>query len=372
MDKKFILQAIRLSKITLGQTAPNPCVACIIVKDAEIIATGVTQKNGRPHAETVAIEKAAKEKLRGATLYVTLEPCCHHGKTAPCTDLIIASGIKKVVIATQDVDVRVNGGGIKKLREAGIDVLCGVYENEAREINKGFFKAKISGLPYITLKLATSLDGKIATKNHDSKWITSSQARVFAHHLRSINNAIMVGANTVKRDDPTLDCRIDGLSDSSPKRIIVTNKLDFLGKEKIFQNLQQIPTIILTSKNNASQVDNLKKLGVEFIFCEEKNGYVDLKDALQKLCENGINSVLIEGGKILATQLLQENLVDEIVWIQNKKIIGSDGISAVGELGFSKIDEALQNFKRIDLRELSEEDFVSIYKKVNHPASLRA
>ncbi len=365
MNDNFILTALAISKKNLGLTSPNPTVGCVIVKNGEIIATGVTAAGGRPHAEAVAIAKCDALQLKDATLYVTLEPCCHVGRGECCAELIIQNKIKKVVVAVQDPDFRTNGGGIQKLRDASIEVICGFFEKEAREINKGFFKAKLSGLPYVTLKIASSLDGKIATKNFDSKWITGKKARLFAHYLRSINDAIIVGANTVKKDNPMLDCRIDGLSDHSLRRLIIANKIDFDCGLKIFQTANKIPTSILTCKNNAAQdFEKLKKLGVKIIFCEEKNGRVNLKDALLKLCASGVNSVLIEGGKNLATQFLQENLIDELVWIQNKKIIGEDGISAIGEMGFATIDQALQGFTRQELREIDADDFVSIYKKI--------
>ncbi len=334
-DKKFISYALNLAKKNLGKTAPNPVVGCVIVKNGEIISTGVTAENGRPHAEKIAIEKIADKKiLDGAILYVTLEPCSHFGQTPPCVDEIIKNKFKKVVIATQDPDERVNGEGIKKLRQAGIDVVCGVFEKEAQEINRGFFKAKKTGLPFVTLKLATSLDGKIATKNFDSKWISSEKARQFSHHLRSINDAILVGANTIRKDDPTLDCRIAGLESFSPKIVILSDKNNFNPAAKIFQNQEKNPVIILGG---------------------------DLTKILRKLCASGINSILIEGGQKTATEFLQENLVDELVWIRNKKIIGNDGISAIGEMNFSEISEVLNNFSRQEIRE-TDEDLIEIYR----------
>ena len=354
-DQKFIAYALNLAKQNLGQTAPNPVVSCVIVKDGEIIATGVTAKNGRPHAEKIAIEKVVDKKiLQGAELYVTLEPCSHFGQTSPCADEIIKFGFKKVVVATTDPDSRVNGQGIQKLREAGIDVVCGILEKEAREINRGFFKARQSGLPFVTLKLATSLDGKIATKNFESKWITSEKSRLFAHHLRTINDAILVGANTVKKDNPSLDCRIVGLECQSPKRVIVSNNFDFDLNAKIFQNCDKIPTIILSNKTS----DKFQNV----ILCAEKNGQVDLHDALKKLCESGVNSVLVEGGRIITTQFLQENLVDELVWIRSSKIIGNDGIAAIGDLNFSKISEVMEGFVRVETRIL-EDDSIEIFRK---------
>lgn len=354
LDKKFISYCINLAKKNLGTTAPNPVVGCIIVKDDQIISSGVTAKNGRPHAESLAIERVHdKKNLEGATLYVSLEPCFHTGLTPPCVDEIIKYKIGRVVIATKDIDERVSGRSISKLRAEGIEVVCGVLEEEAKEINKGFFKAREFGLPYITLKIAASLDGKIATKNFDSKWITSEKARQYSHHLRSVNDAILVGANTVKKDDPMLDCRIDGLEDFSPKRVILSSKFDFDLSSKIFQTAKKMPTIILTSARDYD-FSKIKNLGVEIIFCEEKNGKVDLKNAMKKLCELGVNSVLVEGGNSVATQFLKENLVDEIIWILGKKIIGADGISAIGEMNFSKISEITNHSAKLTIKDFSD------------------
>ena len=319
-DQKFISYALKLAQRNLGGTSPNPVVGCIIVHEGKIISSGITARGGRPHAEKIAIDKITDKKiLEEATLYVTLEPCSHFGQTSPCADEIIKNKFKKVVIATQDPDSRVNGNGIAKLREAGIEVNCGpwdkILEKEAQEINRGFFTAKKLGRPFVTLKLATSLDGKIATKNFDSKWITSDQARDFAHFLRAKNDAILVGANTAAKDNPRLDCRLPGLEEFSPRIIILSHK-NFSG---------------------------------------------ELEDILKQLCLEGVNSLLVEGGQNVATQFLQKNLVDELVWIRNKKIIGSDGISAIGEINLEKISEALNNFERQEIREM-DEDLIEIFR----------
>ncbi len=360
LDEKFITYALNLAKKNLGATAPNPVVACVIVKNDEIISSGVTAIGGRPHAEKIAIDKVSdKKNLEEAEIYVTLEPCSHFGQTPPCVDEIIKNKFKKVVIATKDPDERVNGGGIEKLRQAGVDVVCGVLEKEAQEINRGFFYAKKFGRPFVTLKLATSLDEKIAAKNSDSKWISGEKARRFAHILRAKNDAILVGANTVREDNPSLDCRIAGLEDFSPKRVIISKSLNFDSQAKIFQNTQKIPTIILT--NNTSHRD--KFVAAKIISCAEKNDQVDLQDALKKLCSDGVNSVLVEGGQKIATEFLRENLVDEFVWIRNKKIIGNNGLAAIDEINFSKISAVLKKFSPTEIREL-DEDVIEIYRAI--------
>lgn len=361
LDKKFISYALNLAKKNLGLTAPNPVVGCVIVKNNIIIATGVTAKTGRPHGEEIAINKAlAKENgkalLNGATLYVTLEPCAHFGKTPPCVHKIIDNNITRVVIATQDPDHRVNGQGIKKLQDHGIDVSCGILEKEAQQLNQGFFKVKRTGLPYITLKLATSLDGKIATKDGHSQWITSPKAREFGHHLRAINDAIMIGANTAKRDNPTLTCRLSGLEEFSPQRIIISKNADLDPRLKIFEMAQDIPTFIIT--NNANATFSHCTMIVEDI----KNGHIALTSALQNIAKIGINSILVEGGSNLATQLIQANLVDELVWIRNKKIIGGDGMNAIGNLGFNTIEAVINYFHKEQLFNMPD-DIIEIYRK---------
>jgi diaminohydroxyphosphoribosylaminopyrimidine deaminase/5-amino-6-(5-phosphoribosylamino)uracil reductase len=354
LDKKFMSYALALSKKNLGQTAPNPSVGCVIVCDGKIISSSVTAKNGRPHAEKVAIDQVLnKEIFKNSTIYITLEPCSHIGQTQPCVDEIIKYRFKKVVIATKDSDSRVNGEGIKKLQQAGIEVVFGVLENEARELKRGFFHAKEKHRPFVTLKLATSLDGKIATKNFDSKWITSEKAREFSHYLRAKNDAILIGGETARRDNPSLDCRIAGLEDFSPQKIIISQSLDLDPSLNIFKNSSQ-KTIILTTKDKDFPAAKL-------ILCAQKNGKIDLKDALTKLCQSGITSLLVEGGSKIATAFLQENLVDELVWIRNRKIIGNDGIAAIGDLNFSKISDVVENFKRTSIREL-EDDLIEIYR----------
>jgi diaminohydroxyphosphoribosylaminopyrimidine deaminase/5-amino-6-(5-phosphoribosylamino)uracil reductase len=356
LDKKFMSYAISLSRKNIGNCAENPTVGCVIAHNGEIISSAVTAKNGRPHAEKIAIEKVPnRELLKESVIYVTLEPCSHFGKTSPCVDEIIECQFKKVVIATKDPDERVNGSGIKKLQQAGIEVVFGILESEAREVSRGFFKAKEFKRPFVTLKLATSLDGKIATKDFDSKWITSPKSREFSHLLRSKNNAILVGGETARKDNPTLNCRLSGFENSSPKKVIISQSLNLDPQLNIFQKDSE-ETVILTTNNKNFPT-------AKTIICQEKNGKIDLNDALEKLCQSGINSLLVEGGSQVATSFLQENLVDELIWIRSSKIIGNDGIAAIGEMGFSKISEVFNGFKRVEIREI-DEDLVEIFRAV--------
>lgn len=358
-DYNFINLALRISKKNIGITGENPAVGCVIVNDTTILATGVTGKNGVPHAESVALEQAGIN-ANGATLYVTLEPCSHFGKTPPCVDSIIKSKIARVVIATVDPNPRVNGMGIEKLKAAGIEVVVGVMSKEARELNRGFFSVKTLHRPHVTLKLATSLDGKIATKNYHSKWITNQKSRDYAHYLRAKNDAILIGANTLKHDNPMLDCRLLGLENHSPKRIIVSTKLDIDLKSQIIQSAHKIPTYIAT--NN---IDNKRflELGVKIITCSnlENTDQINLGDLLKKLVSLGVNNLLIEGGSQIATGFLKAELIDKLIWAKSNKIIGNDGIPAVGDLGLDLASSA-ESFTRVDLKEFDDE-VILVYKK---------
>jgi len=355
-DQAFIYLALGLSKKNIGITSGNPSVGCVLVKNNTIISTGITGENaagnGIPHAENIAILKAGKNVV-GATLYVTLEPCAHSGKTPPCVDLIIQSKISRVVISTIDPDPRVNGRGIKKLEEAGIEVAVGILEDEARQINQGFFTARILGRPFITLKLATSLDGKIANKDDQvsnrNKWITCEKSRLYAHYLRAKNDAILVGANTVRQDNPMLDCRIKGLEKYSPQRIILSSSLNINPQSQIIQSAQSIPTYIATNLiNEEFAAKKFTNLGVKII--NFKND--DLNDLVKKLPEIGINNLLIEGGSVVAAQFIKAGLVDKFIWIKSPNIIGEDAIDAIAGMDINQIS---QNFKITKSRKIDDD-----------------
>jgi diaminohydroxyphosphoribosylaminopyrimidine deaminase/5-amino-6-(5-phosphoribosylamino)uracil reductase len=368
IDEKFINLALNLSRKNVGITKENPSVGCVIVKNNTIISTGITAKNGRPHAEIEAINKISdKEILVGATLYVSLEPCSHFGETSPCAEEIIKYKFSRVVICSIDPDARVHGNGVQILQKSGIKVEIGMGEKEAQNINRGFFQAKLKNKPFVTLKIATSLDGKIATKNFQSKWITSENSRKFGNFLRSKNQAILVGANTVRIDNPSLDCRILGLEEYSPKKIIICKNLDFTFTENIFIKNPQIATIILcpaSQKNHPNLEKFLQKNSQNLaIFCEEIDNKIDLEKALEKLHEIGINSILIEGGSSIITQFLQKNLVDELIWIQAGIIIGNDGLEAVGKLGITDLNHTINNFQLQKFWH-SDNDFIRVFGKI--------
>lgn len=327
-DIKFMKIALGLSKRGVGLTAPNPSVACLLVKNEQIIATGVTAIGGRPHAEVIAISKAGGN-AHGSTAYVTLEPCCHYGKTPPCTDAIIKAGITKVVIATTDTFKKVSGLGVQKLKDARIEVVLGVCEEEARIINQGFFSVQEKGRPYVTLKLATSLDGKIADKNGNSKWITSEDTRAYAHYLRAKNDAIMVGIGTVIADNPMLDCRLSGMESQSPIRIVLDNSLRIPLYSKLVQTANQIPLYIIGSNVNENKA--LVESGVKIM---QSNGLMNI---LSLLAQNDITRLMVEGGSKIAASFIKDDLVDELVLMRSAKNIGNDGIDAIAGMDINQV-----------------------------------
>lgn len=322
--------ALRIGRRHIGNTGPNPSVGCVIVKDGRLIAQAVTALGGRPHAETQALAQAGTA-AKGATAYVTLEPCSHHGKTPPCANALIDTGVARVVIALQDPDPRVDGGGTVALRAAGIEVQTGVLTDQARQDHAGFLSKVTQGRPFVTLKLAQSADGRIATASGESKWITGADARRATHLLRARNDAIMVGAGTVRADDPALTVRIPGLEARSPIRIIVSGKADWPETKMLFDGGPEVWAI----GPHAPQKTSMMHLSVA-----ADHGEVDLKDALEKLTDHGITRLFCEGGARLAASLIKAKLVDQLALFTAPKIIGGTGLPSIEDLGIGALSEA--------------------------------
>ncbi len=362
-DAKFLKICINLSKVNIATTSPNPSVGCLLVKNNIIISQGVTSKNGRPHAEFNAINKISdKSKLKGSTLYVSLEPCCHHGKTPPCTDAIINSGITRVVIAAIDNDDRVNGKSINLLRKHGIEV--DVMEMpEAYEVNKRFFAANKNGTPYVTLKLATSMDGKVALANNESKWITSADSRKVGHYYRYLNDAILIGKNTLINDNPSLNCRIKGLEDNSPTIIIASNNIDFTRNYKIFKNKKVHKVILcLDNEDNKSKALEFQDSNTSVIYSPAQKNILNMRFCLQEIRRHSINSILIEGGSVTSTALLKQNLVNEIIWFTNNKIFGADSKDAIEAMNIQAVNDSLSQFELKESRIINKQDLLAIYQ----------
>lgn len=333
--------ALGLARRGLGQVWPNPAVGCVVVKDGCVAGRGWTQKGGRPHAETEALTRAGTA-AKGATAYVSLEPCSHHGKTPPCAEALIATGVVRVVAAIEDPDPRVSGAGIASLKAAGIAVETGLCAAEAAELNAGFFCRVAQGRPLVTLKLATSLDGRIATESGESRWITGPAARERAHLLRATHDAVLVGTGTALADDPQLTCRLPGLEDRSPVRIVLDRTLRLPPALRLFAEAKQAPTWLVTfAVASPARRAALVKQDVEIIAMEpDAAGGIDLAATFCVLGDKGITRLLVEGGGALAASLLRAGLVDRLVWMRAPLAVGGDGIPGIGTLGLGTLSAA--------------------------------
>ncbi|MEW6655769.1 MAG: bifunctional diaminohydroxyphosphoribosylaminopyrimidine deaminase/5-amino-6-(5-phosphoribosylamino)uracil reductase RibD [Aquificota bacterium] len=342
-DLEFMQRALDLAKERKGLTHPNPTVGCVIVKDGQIVGEGYHERAGMPHAEVVALQQAG-EMARGATLYVTLEPCTHYGRTPPCTDAIIRAGLKRVVIATLDPNPLVSGKGVERLKRAGIEVSVGVLEEEAKRLNEDFFTYITQKRPYITLKWAQSIDGSMATKTGDSKWISSQESRDFAHRLRAEATAVLVGINTALRDDPELTIRAFPW-ERQPIRIVLDPQLRIREDLKLIRD-GKASTIIITASENREKIQRLEEMGVKVLLAPSKDGRLDLREVLRELYFMEIMHLLVEGGSITHTTFIREGLFDRL-WVFVAPLLIGEG-KRIGELNV----EALQEAKRLRLREI--------------------
>ncbi|QKX03266.1 bifunctional diaminohydroxyphosphoribosylaminopyrimidine deaminase/5-amino-6-(5-phosphoribosylamino)uracil reductase RibD [Wolbachia endosymbiont of Litomosoides sigmodontis] len=376
IDNYFMSIALKLAEKTLGNVAPNPAVGCVIVKDGMVAGEGYTGIGGRPHAEVAALQ-SIKGSIHGATMYVTLEPCCHYGVTGPCTVEIIRSGIKRVVIAAVDPDKRVSGSGIKALEEAGIAVKQGIMQEEAEKLNTGFFTAKKLHRPFIACKIATTLDGKIATFTGDSKWITSESTRNWVHELRAKYDAIMIGSNTLINDDPVLTCRLPRLENKFPIRLIVDSQERLKEKHNIARTADKVTTWVITNKEVEKKIKSINYLIVNsndkpILACksgmtsnqeEYSADKICLKDmALKLVSEIGITRLLVEGGGVLITELLKYDLIDRLIICRSGKILGNDSTPFIGNLGIQSINNCYQ-FKKVEVVDF-DEDIVEVWNKL--------
>ncbi|KAJ02476.1 5-amino-6-(5-phosphoribosylamino)uracil reductase [Sulfitobacter mediterraneus] len=338
--------ALSLGRRGQGRVWPNPAVGCVIVAQGRIVGRGWTQPGGRPHGEVEALAQAGAA-ARGATAYVTLEPCSHHGQTPPCAQALIDAGVARVVVATTDSDARVNGQGLQMLRDAGIEVSLGVGEAEARRDHAGFFRRVELGRPLLTLKLANSFDGRIATGTGESQWITAPQARRVVHAMRSRHDGVLIGGGTARADDPSLTVRDLGV-DHQPARIVVSRRLDLPLMGQLARTAAEVPVILCHGKDaDPMLVQTWRDLGATLLPCAARGGQLDPADILQQLGAHGLTRVFCEGGSALAASLLEADLVDELVGFTAGLVIGAEGLPGVGAMGL----EALRNAPRFNLRE---------------------
>lgn len=359
----YMSQALSLAGLALGQVSPNPAVGAVIIKNGEVIGEGYTQAPGGGHAEVVAL-KAAGGEAKGATMYVTLEPCCHVGRTPPCTKAIKKAGIEKVHIATLDDNPIVRGKGKKELEEAGIKVYLGEKEAEARQLNEAYIKHITTGLPFVTVKYAMSIDGKIATRSGDSKWISNEDSRNHSHNIRYISGAIMVGVNTVLIDDPHLTARSGhgkgGTARKQPLRVIV----DDAGRTPLSAHIFNEPgqTLLAIGRElKESEREAYKKEGAEILEMPGESGLIDLEKLLRHLGTQGVNSVLVEGGSILLGSLFDMGLVDKVIAFVAPVVIGGSGAKTpVAGVGADKVIGAMK-LDRVSVATFGDDTLVTGY-----------
>jgi len=338
--------ALQLARRGLGNVWPNPAVGCVIVKDGHVVARGWTQPGGRPHAEAQALKRAGA-LARGATAYVTLEPCSHHGQTPPCAEALIEAGIARVVAALGDPDPRVSGAGFAKLRAAGIAVVENMRLREAAELNEGFLRRVRDGRPLVTFKMATTLDGRIATHKGESRWITGAAARANAHALRLSNDAILVGSGTATADNPMLDVRLPGTEGAKRVRAVVDGRLRTQLTAKLVASAKDVPTwFFVRADVDAARARVFAECGVELVrLPPEPSGFLAPAAILAEMGKRGLTRVLLEGGGYLAAAFLRADSIDRIVRFGSGSVIGGDGLAVVAPFGIDRLAKA-PRFKR--------------------------
>ena len=334
-DAHYMRLALRLGRRGLGRTSPNPPVGAVVVAGNTIVGRGYHHQAGLPHGEAEALRDAGK-KARGATLYVTLEPCAHHGRTPPCTAAVIAAGVRRVVIGTRDPNQTVPGNGVARLRAAGIDVTLGVEQAACDELIAAFRKHVTTRLPLVTLKLAASLDGRIATATGESRWITSEESRRYVHRLRAEHDAVLVGAETVLHDDPELTCRLRG--GHNPLRVILDGRLRLPLGAKVLTNTQAAATLVVTGQQaSAAKIRQIEARAATVLRLPAKAGHISMTRLMRALGQRGVTSVLIEGGATVAAAALAARVVDRLLIFYAPKLIGGDGRPMLGPLGVRRL-----------------------------------
>jgi diaminohydroxyphosphoribosylaminopyrimidine deaminase/5-amino-6-(5-phosphoribosylamino)uracil reductase len=342
-DVQYMQQALTLAQEGAGYVSPNPLVGCVIVKDGQVVGRGYHQRFGGPHAEAHALQEAGS-RAHGATLYVNLEPCSHTGKTPPCADAVVQAGISRVVVALRDPNPLVAGGGLARLQQAGIAITLEVCEAAARQLNEAFLKHVTTQCPFVTLKCAISLDGKIATRTGASRWITGDLARAEVHRLRHATDAILVGIGTVLQDDPLLTTRLPDRRGVHALRVIVDSTLRLPLQAHVAQVAPDCRTLVATTdRAPAERQRQLQAQGIEIVALPAyDDGRVDLEVLLRQLGTRGVASVLVEGGATLSATLLRRRLVDKVLFFVAPKIIGGDGISVIGACGVESMEQVVR------------------------------
>lgn len=361
-DEDHMRAALALARRGLGQTAPNPSVGCVIIKQGRVVGRGFTAPAGRPHAEVRALAMAG-EQARGGTAYVTLEPCNFIGKSGACSEALIAAGISRVVIGAKDPHPKVNGAGAARLRSAGIEVTEGVLQGLCEDMVAGFTAVQLTGRPLVRLKLASSLDGRIATAGGESQWITGASSRREVHMLRGRHDAVMVGVGTVLADDPDLTCRIDGVRAVPLVRIVVDSHLRTPLSSRLMAGVKQHPLWVLHHDGaDRSRQQALVRAGVRLLALPASPAGIDLQLAMRRLAAEGLTRLLVEGGGTLAAGLLRADLVDRLSWFHAPCVMGSDGLAAAQAFGVETLSQ-MPRFRLVSACQLGA-DMLSHFTRV--------
>jgi len=342
-DATYMTMALELAERGRGRTSPNPMVGAVLVNDGTVVGRGYHARAGEDHAEVIVLEDAG-DRARGATLYVNLEPCCHYGRTPPCVDAIIKAGVKRVVAAMVDPFEKVAGKGIARLRDAGVQVDVGLLEDKARQLNEMFIKYASTGRPFVILKMALSLDGRIATRTGDSKWITCEESRLRVHQLRNQVDAVLVGRGTIEADDPSLTTRLPDRDGKNPIRVILDGKARMPVHARVLTDGSGTPVwVVAGASADRGQVETLRKAGAEIISIADNDGRIEFDAILRKFGRRGVASLLIEGGKGVFTEALRSGEVDKLVVFVAPVILGGgDRFIAVGDIGVDRLADALK------------------------------
>lgn len=360
--EQAMARALARARRASGRTFPNPPVGAIVLRGDRVLGAGETRPAGGPHAEVVALERArarhGARALAGATLAVTLEPCCHHGRTPPCTEAILAAGVRRVWVGQRDPNPKVAGNGLRRLRRAGISIETGVREAECREQHRGFLSVQQRGRPWVSLKLAATLDGRIATARGESRWITGPAARAAVHRLRDAADAVMVGSGTARSDDPELSVRLDGRRVRMPVRVLVDAGLRVPAAARLFRDEDAPRTWLLTRRGHpGARLARLTARGARALVVPARGGHLDLARALGRLAREGLTHVFVEGGGGLGAALLRAGLVDELHWFVAPSLLGGDARPALGPLAVRSLAQRIP-FELVEVRRLGPDLYV--------------
>lgn len=358
-DEYWMRQALRLAQKGKGRTSPNPMVGAVLVREGKVIGEGFHAKAGEPHAEILALSRAGHQ-ARGATLYINLEPCSHQGRTPPCAPEVIQAGVRRVVVGMEDPNPLVKGRGLEMLREAGLDVEVGLLESDCKKLNESFIKYICTKQPFVILKIAATLDGKIATAQGESKWITGEKARKLVQRLRNESDGILVGIGTILKDDPLLTPRIKG--GKNPFRIVLDSQLRIPDQARVLQKIPE-KTILVTSEGAPDQkIEEFKKKGSQVLVLETVEGRINLRALLFRLGEMGITSLLVEGGSEVNGSFLREGLMDKLLLFLSPKLLGGQALEMFGGRGVEKLEDAYQ-IDHIKVKKVGEDLLIEGYPK---------